>query len=126
MERGAAGAGGTPVRRVEMTTRDMDVIAGLISRLYVEHQARFRCLDPARVDAGARVAATGLLEAAVVRYQGFDYHARVSPPDDFFALVTLTGTGTLTAAREQVRFTRGDVLLDPTDRPIASSSGRHA
>ena len=98
----------------------MDVIANLISRLYVEYQARFRCLDPARVDAGARVATTGLLEAAVVRYQGFDYHARVSPADDFFALVTLTGTGTLTAAREQVRFTRGDVLLDPTDRPYTA------
>ncbi len=120
MERRATGASGTPVQRVEMTTRDMDVIADLINRLYVEHQPRFRCLDPARVDAGTRAATTGLLEAAVVRYQGFDYHARVSPPDDFFALVTLTGTGTLTAAREQVRFTRGDVLLDPTDRPYAA------
>ena len=93
MERRATGAGGIPVQRVEMTTRDMDVIVDLINRLYVEHRARFRCLDPARVDAGARAATTGLLEAAVVRYQGFDYHARVSPPDDFFALVTLTGTG---------------------------------
>ena len=117
MERRVTGAGGIPVQRIEMTTRDMDVIADLISRLYVEHQASFRCLDPARVDAGARAANTGLLEAAVVRYQGFDYHASASPSDDFFALVTLTGTGTLTAAREQVRFTRGDVLLSPTDRP---------
>src|SRR5690242_7496681 len=120
MERRATGAGGLPVQRVEMTTRDMDVIADLINRLYVEHQAKFRCLDPARVNAGARAATTGLLGAAVVRYQGFDYHARVSPPDDFFALVTLTGAGTLTAAREQVRFTRGDVLLDPTDRPFTA------
>ena len=86
MERRATGAGGIPVQRAEMTTRDMDVIADLINRLYVEHQARFRCLDPARIDAGARAATTGLLEAAVVSYQGFDYHARVSPPDDFFAL----------------------------------------
>ena len=39
MERRATGAGGIPVKRVEMTTRDMDVIADLISRLYVEHQA---------------------------------------------------------------------------------------
>jgi hypothetical protein len=53
-----------------MTTRDMDVIAGLINRLFVEHEARFRRLDLARVDAGARAANTGLLEAAVVR-QGF-------------------------------------------------------
>ena len=120
MERRATGAGGIPVQRTEMTTRDMDVIADLISRLYVEHQARFRCLYPARVDAGARAATTGLLEAAVVRCRGFDYHASVSPPDDFFALVTLTGTGTLIAAREQVRFARGDVLLDPTDRPYTA------
>ena len=44
MERRATGAGGMPVQRVEMATRDMDVIADLINRLYVEHQARFCCL----------------------------------------------------------------------------------
>ncbi|MFY9932324.1 MAG: AraC family transcriptional regulator [Streptosporangiaceae bacterium] len=120
MERRPTGAGGIPVQRVEMSTRDMDVIADLINRLYVEHQARFRCLDPDQVDAGARAATAGLLEAAVLRYRGFDYHATVSPPDDFFALVTLTGTGTLTVAREQVRFTRGDVLLDSADQPYSA------
>ena len=103
-----------------MTTRDMDVIADLINRLYVEHQARFRCADPARVDAGARSVTTGLLEAAVVRYKGFDYYAQVSPPDDFLALLTLSGSGTLTAAREQVHFTRGHVLLDPTEMPYTA------
>ena len=35
--------------------------------------------------------------------------------DDFLALVTLSGTGTLTTAREQLHFTRGEVLLDLTD-----------
>ena len=35
MERRATGTGGIPVQRVEMTTRDMDVIADLINRLYV-------------------------------------------------------------------------------------------
>jgi AraC-like DNA-binding protein len=103
-----------------MTTRDMDVIADLINRVYVEHQARFRCADPARVDAGARSVTAGLLEAAVVRYKGFDYHAQVSPPDDFLALVTLSGSGTVTAAREQVRFTRGHALLDPTEVPFTA------
>ena len=121
MERRPTGAGGIPVQRTEMTTRDMDVIADLINRRYVEHQARFRCLDPARVDAGTRAATTGRLKAAVVRCQGFDCQARVSPPDDFLALVTLTGTGTLTAAREQVPFIRGDVLLDPTDRSCTAA-----
>ena len=42
------------------------------------------------------------------------------PPDDFFALVTLSGTGTLTTAREQVHFTTGDVLLDPIDSPYSA------
>ena len=104
-----------PVRRVEMTTQDMEVIADLISRQYIEHRARFRCADPSRVDAGARSVTMGMLEAAVVRYKGFIYRAEASPPDDFLALVTLSGTGTLTTAREQLHFTRGEVLLDLTD-----------
>jgi AraC-like DNA-binding protein len=60
------------------------------------------------------------LEAAVVRYRGFYYHAEVRPPDDFFALVTLSGTGILATAREQVHFTTGDVLLDPIDLPYSA------
>jgi hypothetical protein len=92
------GAGAVPVVRGELTTRDMGVIADLISRRYVEHRARFRCDDPAQVDAGAQSVTAGLLEVAFIRYQGFDYHAEVSPPDDFLGLVTLRGTGTLTAA----------------------------
>jgi hypothetical protein len=109
-----------PVERGEMTTRDMGVIADLISRRYAEHRARFRCADPAQVDAGAQSVTAGLLEAAFIRYLGFDYHAEVSPPDDFLGLVTLRGTGTLTAAGEQLEFARGDVLLDPTDRPYTA------
>jgi AraC-like DNA-binding protein len=109
-----------PVLRIEMATRDMEEIAELVDRLYVEHRARFQCADPARVDAGVRSVTAGLLEAAIVRYQGFDYHARVSPPDDFLGLVTLSGTGTLTAARDCLDFARGDVLLDPVDLPYTA------
>jgi AraC-like DNA-binding protein len=108
------------VQRAVMSTRDLDVIAELINRNYVEHRARFRCADPARVDAGVQSATAGPLEAAVVHYKGFDYDARVSPPDDFLALVTLSGTGTLSTPREQLHFTRGDVLLDPTDVPYTA------
>ena len=117
-----AGTGNTvvEVQRAEMTTRDMDVIAELINRQYVEHRATFRCTDPSRVDAGTRSVIADPLEAAVVRYRGFYYHARVRPPDDFFALVTLSGTGTLATAREQVHFTTGDVLLDPVDLPFSA------
>lgn len=108
------------VQRAEVTTRDMEAIAGLINRQYVEHKATFRCTDPSRVDAGARSVIADPLEAAVVRHRGFSYHAQVRPPDDFFALVTLSGTGTLATAREQVSFTTGDVLLDPIDLPFSA------
>jgi AraC-like DNA-binding protein len=115
------GTRAVPVQRIEMSTPDMDVIAELINQRYVEHRARFRCADPGRVDAGARAVTAGLLEAAVLRYRGFDYHAEVSPPDDLLALVTLTGTGTLATAREQLNFARGDALLDPTDLPYTAA-----
>ena len=89
-----------PVHRVEMITRDMDVIAGLINQRYVEHRASFRCTAPAEVDVGIRAATTGLVEASVLRFRGFDYRARASPPEDYLALVVLHGTGTLSTARE--------------------------
>ncbi|HEY2639877.1 MAG TPA: hypothetical protein VGI66_08330, partial [Streptosporangiaceae bacterium] len=114
------GDGLVPVLRIEMATRDMEEIAELIDRLYVEHRARFRCADPARVDAGVRSVTAGLLEAAIVRYQGFDSHARVSPPGDFLGLVTLSGTGTLTADGDCLDFARGDGLLDPVDLPYTA------
>jgi len=114
------GTGAVPVHRAEMSTRDMGVIAGLLSQRYVEHRASFRCAAPARVDAGVRAATVGLLEAAVVWHRGFDYHALVSPPDEFIAWVALHGTGTLATGRERVHFTRGGVLLDPIDLPFAA------
>ena len=108
------GTGAVPVHRVEMITRDMDVIAGVINQRYVEHRASFRCTAPAEVDVGIRAATTGLVEASVLRFRGFDYRARVSPPEDYLALVVLHGTGTLSTARESLHFTPGDVFLDPT------------
>ena len=56
MPGGGTSAAMVPVQHNEMITRDLDVIAELINQQYVEHQARFRCADPARVDAGVRSA----------------------------------------------------------------------
>lgn len=109
-----------PVHRTEMSTRDMDVFADLLSQRYVEHRASFRCAAPAQVDAGVRAATAGPLEAAVVRHRGFDCRTLVSPPDEFIAWVALHGTGTLATARERVHFTRGGVLLDPIDLQFAA------
>ena len=43
-----SGAGVVPVERAELVTQDMELIAELISQLYVEHRARFGCADPSR------------------------------------------------------------------------------
>ena len=103
-----------PVQRIEIVTQDMDVIAGLMNERYAEHQARFWCDDPARVDAGVRTVTAGALDAALVRLRGFHYQAEVSPPDAFLALGLLAGTGTMTFGQNQVNLTRGDVMLDAT------------
>lgn len=113
------GMDAVPVHRVSMTTRDMDVIAGLNQR-YVAHEARLRCADPARIDAGVRAAVTSLLEVAIVRHQGFDYYCRGGPPDDFLGSVTLHGTGTVATSRERRRFACGDALLVPADEPMTA------
>jgi len=104
-----------PVQRIEVTTRDMDVIADLMNQRYAEHRARVRCDDPARVDAGVRTVAAGPLDAALVRLQGFNYQAEVSPPDALLALVLLAGAGSMAFGRDQVSLARGDVMLDATD-----------
>jgi hypothetical protein len=68
---GRAGVAKVPVHRFELATGEMDVIAGVISRQYVEHKAWFRCPAPSGVDAGIRSAVAGPLEASIVRYRGF-------------------------------------------------------
>ena len=45
MPAGELAAGVTPVDRYEMATRDMNAIADLTRRLYLDHKARFRCAD---------------------------------------------------------------------------------
>jgi AraC-like DNA-binding protein len=110
------GARMTPVRRAEVATRHMDVLADVINRQYVEHKAWFQCAARTRVDAGVRSAVAGPTEAAVLRYKGFRYHGQASPPEDFLGLVVLNGHGSFTRARERVHFTRGDALLLPSDQ----------
>ena len=111
--RGTA-AGVMPVHRIDMATRDMGVIAGLMNERYAEHRARFWCDDPARVDAGVRTVTAGPLDAALVRLRGFRYQADISPPDAVLALVLLAGTGTMAFGQDQLSLSRGDVMLDAT------------
>src|SRR5690349_2431076 len=59
MARPESAAGTVPVERAELVTQDMEMIAELISQLYVEHQARFSCADPSRVEGSVRSAAAG-------------------------------------------------------------------
>ena len=115
---GGAGTGKIAVRRAELATTDMDVMADLINRQYVEHKAWFRCPAPSRVDAGIRSAVAGPLEASIARYRGFEYYARASGPEDHLALVVLNGEGAFIRSREQLHFARGDVVLLPSGEPF--------
>jgi AraC-like DNA-binding protein len=105
-----------PVERTELVSRDMELIAKLINRLYSEHRARFRCDDPGQVDGTVRAATANDLGAGLVRYGGFEYGAEVSTRGVPFAVV-LQGHGVVTGAREQLHFGRGDVVMPPMDLP---------
>jgi AraC-like DNA-binding protein len=110
------GTGAEPVRRAELVTRDMEMIADMISELYVEHRARFSCQDQSRVDASVRAVTVAGLGAGMLRYSGVDYLAQISPPDGGpLAVTVLQGGGTVTTPREHLHFTRGDVFMPPAD-----------
>src|SRR6201992_3966163 len=101
---GGAGAGKIAVQRSELATREMDVMAALINRQYVEHKAWFRCPAPSRVDAGIRLAVAGPVEASIARYRGFEYYGEARGPEDHLVLLVLNGEGTFTRSREQLHF----------------------
>jgi AraC-like DNA-binding protein len=124
MAPGDNGAGMVPVQRTELATRDMDVIADQIRREYVEHRARFRCLDPARAQAADKSAIAGPLHAGVLRWTGVEYRVRDAILDGFpLALRVLHGSGVLTSMREELYFTEGDVFLAPPHDPYGALMG---
>lgn len=110
-------AGMVPVERTELVTRDMEAIAALVSKLYVEHRAQFRCDNPDQVDASVRSVTVNGLKAGLVRCAGVDYAAQASPPADLTAAVALRGCGSVTAGQERTDFTPGDALMYPVGRP---------
>jgi AraC-like DNA-binding protein len=113
-----AGTGKVVVERSEVATREMDVMAALINRHYVEHKAWFRCLRPSRIDAGIRLAVAGPLEASIGRYRGFEYYAQASGPEDYLAVVVLSGEAVFVRSKEQLHFARGDAFLLPSGEPF--------
>src|SRR5689334_7312242 len=115
------GAGMVPVVRAELVTRNMDVIAELISHLWTERRARLRCEDPGRVKASVRSAVAGGLSASLVRFGGFDYDAEISSGNGPYAAAVLQGAGMITAPRERLRFTRGGAFMLPAGLPCATT-----
>ena len=110
-----------PVVRAELVTRDMEVIAELISHLWTERRARFRCEDPGRVSASVRSAVAGGLSAGLVRFGGFDYDAEISSGNGPYAAAVLQGAGMITAPREHLRFTRGGAFMLPAGSPCTTT-----
>jgi AraC-like DNA-binding protein len=110
-------AGTVPVERAELVTQDMEMIAELISQLYVEHDAHFSCADPSRVEGSVRSAAAGGLSACLIRYGGFGYDAEIDSHTDPHAGVVLHGDGVISTARGELYFTGGDAFMPPPDLP---------
>jgi AraC-like DNA-binding protein len=119
---GRTGAGKVAVERSEVATREMDVMADLINRQYVEHKAWFRCPEPSRIDAGMRSAVAGPLEASIGRYRGFEYYAQASGPEDYLVLVVLNGEAVFVRAKEQLHFGR-HFLTDFAEEQLGLPAG---
>ncbi len=110
--------GMTAVKRAELYTRDMDLLASLFRKLYVEHTPSFRCPDPAQARGMLRSAAVGGLHASLTRYGGFTYSAELSPSDSPIGCVNLRGSGAVIAtAREELRVPGGGVFMMPAHLP---------
>src|ERR1700748_1318885 len=103
------------VERADLVTQDMDLIADLLGRLYVDHTALFRCDDPAQVDGVVRSATVNGLKAGLLRYGGFDYDALLEPACAPTAVTVTHGSGTMTAAGEELCFARGGAFMVPGD-----------
>jgi AraC-like DNA-binding protein len=106
-----------PVDRAELVTKDMNLLADLLGRLYVEHAALFRCDDQDRVDGEVRSATVNGLKAGLLRYGGFDYDAVVEPADAPTAVTVTHGSGSIAADGEEHCWARGGAFLLPSDLP---------
>jgi hypothetical protein len=63
-----AGTGKIAIQRGELATREMDVMAALINRQYVEHKAWFQCPVPSR---GSQASGHGLIGGCCRPVPGF-------------------------------------------------------
>lgn len=111
----------TLLERTDLVTKDMDQIAAMVRQLYVDHSATFHCGDPARVDGKVRSAMADGLSAGLLRYGGFEYLAGIAPVDAPMAVAVTQGSGVITSAGEELRFTRGDVFMLPGDGPACAT-----
>jgi AraC-like DNA-binding protein len=110
---GTDSAGTVPVKRAELFTQDMEMIAHLINELYFEHRARFQCADPGRVDGSVRSATVEGVSACLARYGGFEYDAYMDRHTGPHGVVVLEGDGVISSARGELHFTGGDAFLPP-------------
>jgi AraC-like DNA-binding protein len=105
------------VKRAELHTRDLDVLASRFRQQYVGHAATFRCADPAMINGQVRTATVGGLTAGSVGYDGFEYIARLDPAPAPTSVTVLRGVLIATTRTQEQRFTAGDVMMMPTDQP---------
>src|SRR5690349_11373721 len=96
-------------------TGDSALIAGLIGAPLAATPAGRLAASPARPRGLAWPATAGVLTARL----DIGPEAGAAPAGALLALHVLEGAGTVATAGEEVRFTRGDVLMTPPGRPFA-------
>jgi len=120
---GDPGGGLVPVERAELVTRDVDLLAEQLRQAYYDHTARFRCLDPARVDAVLRTATAGPLSAGVVGCYGFEYAGEQEMAGPLTAALVTDGNLFIAAGGDELRVTAGDVIMVPHAAPSTVAMG---
>ncbi len=115
------GNGMAAVERSEVLTRDVDLLAGLVREQYGGHTATFRCPDPATVDGQLHIATAVGLTAGWLGLGGIEYTAGLDPAPAPTTGVVLRGAGLITTRRHEQRFTAGDAVMVPLDRPSSAT-----
>jgi len=115
------GLGMMPIERAGLVSRDMDAIVTIVRRQYTEHRPHFRYTDPAGAQAGLKSAVAGPLATGHMCWRGIEYRVTDARANGMLlGAVAAGGSGSVSLGRDELRFARGDVFLDPPFQPYGA------
>lgn len=115
------GPGMMPIKRTSLVSRDLDAIVATVREQYTEHRPQFRYTDPGQARAGLESATAGPLATGRMCWEGIEYKVTDAHSDGMLlGAVTAGGSGSVWLGRDELRFGRGDVFLDPPFQPYSA------